>query len=129
MNSERLYHITTAAEANAARQRGEYRPAAFDREGFIHCSYDRQVVATANRIFRGRDDLVLLEIDPRQLTCRVVDENLEGGNELYPHIYGPLAMQAVSAVHPFPPETGGTFSLPATLARNADLTRSALPPT
>ena len=117
MNSERLYHITTAAEANAARQRGEYRPAAFDREGFIHCSYDRQVVATANRIFPGRDDLVLLEIDPRQLACPVVDENLEGGTELYPHIYAPLSMHAVSAVHPFPQKAGGTFTLPATLAR------------
>lgn len=117
MISARLYHITTAGEANAAGERGEYRPAAFDREGFIHCSYERQVLATANRIFRGRDDLALLEIDLRQLTCPVVDENLEGGSELYPHIYGPLSMHAVLAIHPFPPDADGTFTLPPPVTR------------
>jgi uncharacterized protein (DUF952 family) len=95
--------------------RGEYRPAAFAREGFIHCSYERQVLATADRIFRGRDGLVLVEIDARQLTCPVVVENLEGGAELYPHVYGPLPMQAIQAVHPFPCDDRGSFILPATL--------------
>ena len=75
------------------------------------------MVATANRIFRGRKDLVLLEIDPLQLACPVVDENLEGGSELYPHIYGPLSLPAVLAVHAFPPDADGAFSLPATLGR------------
>jgi uncharacterized protein (DUF952 family) len=110
-----LFHITTAAEIDAARIHGEYRPAAFAREGFIHCSYGRQVLATADRIFRGRDGLVLLEIDARRLTSPVVDENLEGGSELYPHIYGPLPMDAIRAVYAFPPDASGSFSLPATL--------------
>ena len=55
---------------------------------------------------------MLLEIDPTALTCPVVDENLEGGSELYPHIYGPLPMAVVSAVHLFVPRADGTFSLP-----------------
>lgn len=113
MDASALFHITTAADAAAARRAGEYRPAAFAREGFIHCSYGGQVTATANRIFRGRRDLVLLEIDPARLTCRVVDENLEGGAELYPHIYGPLPMHAVVAVHDFPCGADGTFSATA----------------
>jgi uncharacterized protein (DUF952 family) len=106
----RLFHITTAAEAEQARRAGEYQPAAFAREGFIHCSYGRQVMATANRIFRGRADLVLLEIEPSRLACPVVDENLEGGTELYPHIYGPLPFAAVIAVHPLACAPDGTFS-------------------
>jgi uncharacterized protein (DUF952 family) len=110
-----LFHITTAGEADAACARGEYRPAAFAREGFIHCSYEHQVTATAGRIFHARTDLVLLEIDAARLTCPVVVENLEGGAELYPHIDGPLSMAAVRAVHAFPPRADGTFSLPATL--------------
>jgi uncharacterized protein (DUF952 family) len=115
MTVERLFHITTAAEADAARVSGEYRPAAFAREGFIHCSYARQVAATANRIFRGRTDLVLLEIDATRLTSPVVVENLEGGAELYPHIYGPLPIAAVRRVHRFPASSDGTFTLPAEL--------------
>jgi uncharacterized protein (DUF952 family) len=107
----RLYHITSAAEADKAAQAGEYTPAAFEREGFIHCSYAHQVLATLNRIFRGRTDIVLLEIDPAQLGCKVVDENLEGGVELFPHIYGRLRMSAVVHVHSFPID-GPEFSAP-----------------
>ena len=115
MTRERLFHITTVAEADAARAAGEYRPAAFAREGFIHCSHERQVVATADRIFGGRAGLVLLEIDPGRLACPIVVENLEGGVELYPHIYGSLPMDAVRAVHRFPPREDGSFSLPETV--------------
>ena len=96
-----LFHITTVAEALEASRTGEYAPAAFDREGFIHCSYAHQVAGVANRIFRGRTDLALLEIDTEKLACRIIDENLEGGAELYPHIYGRLPMSAVVAVHDF----------------------------
>ncbi len=113
--SERLFHITSAAEIDAALARDEYRPADFAREGFIHCSYERQVLATANRIFRGRGGLVLLEIEPRRLACPVVVENLEGGSELYPHIYGPLPMNAIQSAHPFPCDTEGFFSMPTPL--------------
>jgi len=105
----RLFHITSEDEWRAAQADGEYRPQAFAREGFIHCSYARQVLRTADRIFKGVTGLVLLEIDPARLTCGIVDENLEGGTELFPHIYGPLPVSAVRAVHPFPCATDGTF--------------------
>src|SRR3954470_11070046 len=97
-----LFHITSAAEAARAMRLGEYRPGGFAREGFIHCSHRAQVVAVANRLFHGRSDLVLLEIDPAKLTCDVVEENLEGGTELFPHIYGPLPMAAVARRYSFP---------------------------
>jgi len=109
-DTQTLYHITSRREAEEARQHGVYVPVAFGREGFIHCSYAHQVVATANRIFRGRNDLVLLRIDRARLTCKVVDENLEGGGELFPHIYGELAMDAVIAVLDFPCDSEGQFS-------------------
>ena len=107
-----LYHITSSQEASEARKTGIYEPVAFEREGFIHCSHAHQVIAVANRIFRGRPDLVLLEIDPSALDCRVVEENLEGGTELFPHIYGRLKMSAVIRVHEFPCGSDGQFSVP-----------------
>lgn len=107
----RIYHITSAGEAREAKGKGYYLPAAFDREGFIHCSYAGQVAAVANRIFRGRTGLVLLEIDPTLLDSRVVDENLEGGSELFPHIYGRLPMPAVVQIREFPCGGDGTFSV------------------
>jgi len=106
----RIYHITSKQEAGEAERAGIYTPAAFAREGFIHCSYAHQVTAVANRIFKGRPDLVLFEIDPATLECRVIDENLEGGSELYPHMYGRLKMSDVIRVHPFPCDHEGRFS-------------------
>src|SRR3954464_15461241 len=96
----RLFHITTVAEWTAAVPNGAYVPAAFEREGFIHCSYAGQIGATARRHFAGQSGLLLLEIDRAALIVRVVDENLSGGAELFPHIYGPLPVSAVVAVHP-----------------------------
>jgi uncharacterized protein (DUF952 family) len=96
-----MFHITSSEEWNAAVPTGEYLPAAFDREGFIHCSYARQVEATAARHFAGRTGLVLLEINREVLRSRVVDENLSGGDDLFPHIYGPLPVSAVVAIYPF----------------------------
>ena len=92
---KRIYHITSEREATEAQTSSEYTPQDFPREGFIHCSYAHQVEGVIQRRFQGRSDLVLLEIDPSQLTCRVIDENLEGGTELFPHHYGRLPMSAV----------------------------------
>jgi uncharacterized protein (DUF952 family) len=93
-----IYHITSADAAAAAQKSGEYIPEGFELEGFIHCSYTHQVQGVVQRRFQGRTNLVLLEIDPSRLSCRVVDENLEGGAELFPHVYGRLPMSAVVGI-------------------------------
>jgi uncharacterized protein (DUF952 family) len=78
-------------------------------EGFIHCSNGHQVVWVANQRFRGRTDLVLLHIDPTRLGAQVRYENLEGGEELFPHVYGPIPVTAVVDVVRFLPAEDGTF--------------------
>lgn len=112
MGGERLFHITGRDEWAAAQAAGEYLPAAFAREGFIHCSYERQVEKSARKHFAGRTDLVLLEIDRTAVPSRIVDENLSGGSDLFPHIYGPLPVSAVHTVFDYPPGPDGTFPLP-----------------
>lgn len=113
--SNTLFHITTRQELDQAQLANLYLPKGFATEGFIHCSYPEQVVATANRIFRGQTDLVLLEIKRSHLTCAVIDENLEGDSELFPHIYGPLPLDVIRQVHNFPCDSEGSFQLPVTL--------------
>ena len=113
-----LYHIVSRAEFDAARGPGVYVPAAFDREGFVHCSYLPQLVATANRIFAGRRDLIVLEIDPARLTSRIVDENLVGGAELYPHVYGAIPLEAVVRASDLPWTDAG-FVLPHAMRSDA----------
>ena len=65
--------------------------------------------------FIGRTDLVVLEIDRTKLQCDVIDENLEGGAEAFPHIYGRLPMSAVAGIHDFPCAESGRFNLPLAL--------------
>ena len=90
-----MYHIASAADWEQVES--EYAPARFAEEGFIHCSTASQVASVAAARFRGRHDLVLLSIDPERVDVEIRYENLEGGTELFPHIYGSLNLGAVLA--------------------------------
>jgi uncharacterized protein (DUF952 family) len=105
----RILHLAEAgAWAKALRDRS-YSAASLAVEGFIHCSDPQQVIAVANARFHGRDDLLLLQIDATRLSSEGRYENLEGGSELFPHIYGPINLDAVMCAMPFPPRTDGSF--------------------
>jgi uncharacterized protein (DUF952 family) len=103
-----ILHITTPEAWAAALDSGAYRSETLDTEGFIHCSRPHQLVATANRRYRGRTDLVLLSIDPA-LVPPDVPQREEGG---FPHLYGPLPVEAVTSVVGFDPGADGRFHLP-----------------
>ena len=113
--SKSLFHITSLAEWQQAQSVGEYQPEAFAREQFIHCSYRHQLLTVANRFYRGQDGLVVLLIDSTKINSKIIEENLEGGTELYPHLYGVLPINAVSKTIAFPCNADGSFSLPSTL--------------
>ena len=72
-----------------------YKPADFEREGFVHLSTRQQVLATAQRYYAGRADLVLLAIDAKALVQEIRYENLLGGEELFPHCYAVIPHAAV----------------------------------
>jgi uncharacterized protein (DUF952 family) len=116
-----ILHITTTADWDAARATGGYRPTSLAHEGFIHCSTPAQAVASADKYFRGRTDLILLCIDEARVAAELRYEPPApiGGapdpraGELFPHIYGPLALDAVIRVVPFPCARDGSFALPA----------------
>ena len=107
-----IFHIackTTWAHALAI---GSYTADSLAIEGFIHCSTAQQVIATANRLFRGRRDLVLLCVDTNRLSPKIRYENLEGGTNLFPHVYGALNVDSIAAIYDFPPSDNGCFDLP-----------------
>jgi uncharacterized protein (DUF952 family) len=103
---EPLYHLALRADwAAVAADGGTYEVSTIGRPlsevGFIHCSFEDQLVATATRFYGGRDDVLVLRIDPTRLRSTVRVENLEGGEEQFPHLYGPLPIDAVTAVEPW----------------------------
>jgi uncharacterized protein (DUF952 family) len=78
------------------------RDLTLEQEGFIHCSADLdQVGAVLNRFYADiKDQLVLLVIDPARLEDELKYE--PAGDELFPHLYGPLPLDAVIEVRPVP---------------------------
>ena len=115
MPPDPILHIAPRAAWARAQAAGAYRGDTLDREGFIHCSTVEQVVATADRYFRGRTDLVLLVIDPSRVEPEIRYEPAPSG-ERFPHIYGPLDLGAVTRSLPLEPGADGRFSLPPELA-------------
>ena len=111
----RIFHIATTADWDRAQAKGFYDADTLALEGFIHCSTIRQIIEVANRIFHNRRDLVLLYIDRAKVTAEIRDENCEDEDTLYPHIYGPLNVDAVVTVHEFLLSPDGSFALPEAL--------------
>lgn len=107
-----IFHIIGSNRWATATAAGLYEADSLASDGFIHCSTEQQVARVANAGFRGRKDLVVLHIDESRLEAEVRYENLEGGDELFPHIYGSVLTAAVSRVTTFAPGPDGLFEFP-----------------
>jgi len=105
-----IYHIVCSTDWPP--KAGLYRGDTLESEGFIHCSTQEQLLLVANRLFRGRTDLIGLAIDEAKVTSTIIYENLEGGTEHFPHIYGPLNADAVIESFDLPLGPDGRFTIP-----------------
>ena len=110
----RIFHIATRADWDQARAVGEYTRSSVGRtlaeEGFIHASQASQVARTANKFYRDvPGGLLLLVIDPGLLHAEVRYEAVPGAELPFPHIYGPLNVDAVLEARPLTPGPDGTF--------------------
>ncbi|WP_414657633.1 DUF952 domain-containing protein [Deinococcus sp. VB343] len=107
-------HITTRDAWNAAQRAGEYRHPSLDKQGFIHFfePTPEQLLSVANALFLGQPGLVLLVVDPSRLAAPLRYEEYEPGSLHFPHLYGPLNLDAVTEVLDFVPGEDGRFSLP-----------------
>jgi uncharacterized protein (DUF952 family) len=101
-----IYHITPRSEWVAAQAAGSYRSASLGSEGFIHCSTPIQVPAVAKAFYRGQVGLVLLAIDESLVRSDLRWEAPAGHpaegispEDLFPHIYGPINLDAVLRIH------------------------------
>jgi uncharacterized protein (DUF952 family) len=99
-----IYHIAERPDWEAARASGgpyaiSTRGQTLQEVGFIHASRDEAQARTVQQAFYADlDDLVLLTIEPEGLDVR--DEQV--GDDVFPHIYGPLPVDAVIDVRPLP---------------------------
>ena len=107
-----IYHIIPEADWRKALDMGSYQPESLASEGFIHFSKLEQVSDTAQRYYAGRKDLMLLQVESEKAVGEVKFENTSGGEELFPHLYSMLNLDAVANVYELLPNEDGSYPLP-----------------
>ncbi len=113
-NPQLLVHIIDAGTWTAAQAAGSYAAASLDTEGFIHLSQPQQIVWVANQFYKGQSGLMLLCIDPAKLSAELRYDEVPG-HGTFPHLYGPMNLEAVTQVLPFGLDGHGSFVLPTEL--------------
>lgn len=113
--SDPIYKIAPRALWQAAEQAGRFDGAPVDlADGYIHFSTALQVRETAHKHFTGQRELLLIGIDPDRLGDALKWEPSRGG-QLFPHLYGPLSLDAVLFVEELPVDAAGYHVFPASI--------------
>jgi uncharacterized protein (DUF952 family) len=107
-----IYKIMPAVIWETAKKDGVFRGSEVDlRDGFIHFSTASQALETAAKHFAGQRDLILLYVDTERLGENLKWEPSRGG-ALFPHLYGDLALAAVTKFVPLPLGADGAHQFP-----------------
>jgi uncharacterized protein (DUF952 family) len=111
--------ITTRAIWNDALKSGEYThstiTSSLNEVGFIHATTPDQTMDVLPR-FNDQKDVILLFIDGGKVKSPLKFEAARSGREgLFPHIYGPLNIDAVYSVTSVDKGAAGKFVAPAAL--------------
>jgi uncharacterized protein (DUF952 family) len=115
-----IHHMCREEEWATARLSGSYPGSSQDAaDGFIHFSTASQIVQSAAKHRAGQTGLVLLSVDATRLGAALKWEPSRGG-ELFPHLYGPLAVGAVTAVDPLPLGPDGRHVFPPSIQGRPD---------
>lgn len=91
--SDGIYLLMSETTYQAAMLTGQYAPGSLQSEGFIHASPKDQLSRVANKHYREYPVLYVVTVLESKIASPVKWEPAAGG--LYPHIYGPLNMDAV----------------------------------
>ena len=102
------FHLVARDVWQQQREGATYVPEAFSADGFVHCTDgEANVIDTANRYYQGdARDYVVLSIETDVLTAPV---HYEDAARIFPHVYGPIEVAAVTSVHPVERDPAGRF--------------------
>ena len=115
-----IYHLTSRPAWQEAQQRGAYRTESLETQGFIHCSTGTQILPVAEAYYKGQSGLLVLKIDPSLLSSELRWEPPSGGSpppgvpegELFPHVYGPINLDAILNVYELETNPDGSIKTP-----------------
>ena len=98
MESDYIYHVTTQQKWEEAQVNGAFISDSLAIEGFIHCSVEDQVAGVLDRYYKGQTGLVKLKIEKAKVERPLIFELAGSINEVFPHIHGPINLDAIVAV-------------------------------
>jgi len=88
-----IYLLSSKAEYDNALNKGVLVRDSLETEGFIHASPKSELTRVANKYYKDTVDPLILVVDKSKVTAEIKWEPATGG--LYPHIYGPLNVDAI----------------------------------
>jgi uncharacterized protein (DUF952 family) len=102
------FHLTPSEWWAAADPGAPLEAPSLAAEGFIHCTDGAAAMeATANRHYRDDPrDFVILTVDLDRVGSRW---SVEDAGRIYPHVFGPIAREAIVSVVPAPRDPDGVF--------------------
>jgi uncharacterized protein (DUF952 family) len=117
---DNIYHICSSEAWEETKKGKKYRSESLVKEGFIHCSKYEQVLRVANTFYHGQKNLVLLVIESGKVKAKLIWEpGSDKPDELFPHIYGSLNLDAINQVLDLEENPNGKFYMP-TIENNYD---------
>ncbi|MDG1859923.1 MAG: DUF952 domain-containing protein [Emcibacteraceae bacterium] len=91
-----IYKICSHDEWDNAKKCGIYQGSKDDqRDGFIHFSTKEQVDGTLKKHFKGKNNLLLLEIAVDRLPANNLKWEVSRNGESFPHLYDDVNLEAV----------------------------------
>ena len=90
-----IYHVTNRNEWELALKKGFFDEPSLFTEGFIHNSTETQVNGVLERYYKDKTNLLLLHIDESRLVAELKYELAPSVNELFPHVFGNINLDAV----------------------------------
>lgn len=104
-----IYVLISGEDYKKAFANGVYAPASLQTEHFVHASPFNQLTRVANKRYKDVADVRLLVVALAKINPPVKWEPATGG--LYPHIYGPVNMDAVVRDYAVPRQPDGSFEI------------------
>ena len=110
-----IFHIVEKNIWDIAIKKGIYKPLTLKESGFIHCSKADQTLEVAKSFYQDSNHLIILRIKTSLVKPELkMEVPVEAPYSMieYPHLYGPLNLDAVENEIPLTKNNSGNFMLP-----------------
>ncbi|HEY1066168.1 MAG TPA: DUF952 domain-containing protein, partial [Pirellulales bacterium] len=104
-----IYMLMSTADFKTASSAGVWGPPSLATEKFVHASPANQLTRVANKHYKQFDEVVVVVLNPERIKADVEWEPATGG--LYPHIFGPVDMDATVRTKYFKKDAGGLYNI------------------